>query len=304
MRYSAQVLAREPGFQRIGPDMKFSLRTLERLADIICGNTKASPYRSGPMLIDFFNRYGEIDEYGRSFPARHTYTVTKLQKLNGTDVMKSIVCGAFDFFDEPGFNAEQAATDFNRTLTRDGFRLAVEYGPGWMECNRYVRGNPRIEVRKLTPVTVVPEGLLAISHEAVAEQISKANTKLEAGDFAGAISSAYTLVEQLLKLMLWETGATYKEDEGDTRSLYKALRGPLGLDPSEPSIENSLKPILDGFQKLVSGLYEIANKASDRHARRYNPAGHHAKLAVNAAFALCEFLVESYKYQKLRRQRL
>ncbi|MCY4293022.1 MAG: hypothetical protein OXC72_14885 [Roseovarius sp.] len=33
---------------------------------------------------------------------------------------------------------------------------------------------------------------------------------------------------------------------------------------------------------------------------RYNPAAHHAKLAMNAAFALCEFLVKSRNYQAQR----
>ena len=60
-------------------------------------------------------------------------------------------------------------------------------------------------------------------------------------------------------------------------------------------MENYLKAILDGLQKQVGGLFQLANKASDRHARRYNPAKHHAKLAVNAAFTLCEFLLESYE---------
>ncbi|MEI6458289.1 MAG: abortive infection family protein [Pseudomonadota bacterium] len=47
----------------------------------------------------------------------------------------------------------------------------------------------------------------------------------------------------------------------------------------------------------------MANKASDRHARRYNPAPHHARLAVNAAFTLCEFLLESLEYQQKKEQR-
>lgn len=58
--------------------------------------------------------------------------------------------------------------------------------------------------------------------------------------------------------------------------------------------------ILQGLKSQVSGLYELANKASDRHARRYNPARHHAKLAVNAAFTLCEFLLDSLTYQQER----
>ena len=104
----------------------------------------------------------------------------------------------------------------------------------------------------------------------------------------------------MLKLILREAGVAFNKNEGDIRALYKLVREPLNLNPAGEGIATPLKPILDGFQKLLSGLYEISNKASDRHARRYNPAAHHAKLAVNAAFALCEFLVESRDYQGSR----
>jgi hypothetical protein len=169
-----------------------------------------------------------------------------------------------------------------------------------MQGNEYIKGEPFFEVRPLGQNVIAPRALSSISHEAISEQIAKANRKIDTADFAGAIASAYTLVEHLLKLLLTETAVSHKQDDGDIRSLYKALRVPLGLDPSSNAIATPFKPILDGFQKLVGGLYKIANKASDRHAPRYNPASLHAKLAVNAAFALSEFLVESYEYQKAR----
>ena len=113
----------------------------------------------------------------------------------------------------------------------------------------------------------------------------------------GQYASSYTLTEYLLKLILRETGVTFSENEGDIRALYRLVCEPLNLNPGGEDIAAPLKPILDDFQKLVSGIYEVSNKASDRHARRYNPAAHHAKLAGNAAFALCEFPVESREYQ-------
>lgn len=280
--------------------MKLSAKSLERLTEIITGNTKVSPYRSGPQLIEFFHDYGERDLYGEGFPARAAYTLEKLKKFNGTETMKSIVCAAFDFWDEPDGNPENEARQFNRVLSRDGYRLVIEYGPGFTQGSEYIKGEPYFEARSLGQNIIAPLALSSISHEAVSEQITKANRKIDTGDFAGAIASAYTLIESLLKMLLAETETSHKKDEGDIRALYKALRVPLGLDPSSDAIAAPLKPILDGFQKLIGGLYEIANKASDRHARRYNPAGHHAKLAVNAAFALSEFLVESYEYQKAR----
>ena len=280
--------------------MRLSEQSLDRLTRVITGDSRQSRYRTGPELIEFFYDFGERDLYGKSFPARGAYVLDKLRKFNGTEIMKKIVCRAFDFLDDKKFDAVAAGDAFNQVLTRDGFRLEMEYGPGWMSGNDYVRGYPYFEVRSLTGPTVVPTGLASVGHGAIAEQIAKTNAKIETGDFSGSIASAYTLVEELLKLLLLATGTGFKTTNGDIRSLYRLLRGPMRLDPSDNGINEPLKPILDGLQKLVGGLYEIANKASDRHARQYNPLRHHAKLAVNAAFVLCEFLVESYEYQKAR----
>ena len=76
----------------------------------------------------------------------------------------------------------------------------------------------------------------------------------------------------------------------------------MHLDPKGESLENYLKAILEGLQRQIAGLFEVANKASDRHARKYNPAPHHAKLAVNASFTFCEFLLESFVYQENKKQ--
>lgn len=278
--------------------MRLTAKTLEHLTGIITGDSQKSPYRSGPQLVGFFNDFGEGDLYGQGFPSRAQFARSKLDKFNGTDAMKNIVSAAFDFIGEDGFNAEDSASQFNQILSRDGFRLVMKDDYGWMEGNREIRINPRFEVSPLGQAIVAPTSLVAISHEAITEQVRKANQKIDSGDYSGAITNAYTLVEHLLKLLLTETATAFKETEGDIRALYKALQPSLNLDPAK--IEEPLKPIVGGFQSLIGGLFEMANKGSDRHARRFNPARHHAKLAVNAAFALCDFLVESRDYQKAR----
>lgn len=278
--------------------MRLTVKSLEHLTGIITGDSKKSPYRSGPQLVGFFNGFGEGDLYGQGFPARAQFARAKLDKFNGTDTMKGIVSAAFDFIGEDGFDAEDVAYQFNQILSRDGFRLVMKDDYGWMEGNKEVRINPRFEVSPLGQNVLAPTSLMAISHEAIMEQVRKANQKIESGDYSGAITNAYTLVEHLLKLLLTEMDTTFKGTEGDIRALYKALQPSLNLDPAK--LEESLKPIVGGFQTLIGGLYGMANKGSDRHARRFNPARHHAKLAVNAAFALCEFLVESRDYQKAR----
>jgi hypothetical protein len=280
--------------------MKLSARTLEKLVEIITGNSKESPYRSGPQLIQFFHDFGERDVYGQGFPARHAYTLEKLNKHNGADSMRAIVMSAMDFFGVDGFDPEAVASVLNRLLQRDGFRLVLEYRRGWMEGDKHVRADPYFEVRALGPPAAVPENLTALTHDAIQEQIRKINAKVDSGDFAGAIANTYTLVETFLKQVLLDLGVQHKEEEGDIRELYRLIRDALNLNPKGEALENHLKAILEGLQKIVGGLYEVANKGSDRHARRYHPARHHAKLAVNAAFSLCEFILDTKAYQESR----
>ncbi len=174
-----------------------------------------------------------------------------------------------------------------RRMERDGFRF---------ENGRFVADAAKAAI-------VHAPSLVQLTEDSIQEHLEKARAKVAGGDSAGAISSAYTLIEGFLKQLLRRTGTPFNENEGDIRVLYKAVCNPLHLDPRGESLENYLRAILEGLQRQIGGLFEVANKASDRHARRYNPAPHHARLAVNAAFTLCEFLLESFEYQQKKDQR-
>lgn len=156
--------------------------------------------------------------------------------------------------------------------------------------------NGRFSSHKLT--LVEPAAMAGMNKADIEEHVEKARAKITAIDFAGAITSSYTLVEVVLKGVLTSGGIPFNADQGDIRELYKLVAQVLNLNSGGEHIETYFKPILQGLRSLVAGLYEIANKAGDRHARRYNPARRHATLAVNAAFTLCEFLIDSAEYQK------
>jgi hypothetical protein len=284
--------------------MNLSQRTLTALAEIITGDgpkssaEKLSPYRTLAQITDFFRDFGERDMHpGSGAPSRYSYTKEKLEKFNGSDSMPRIVCNALEFWGEGDFNPEHAGAHLNTYLRRDGYEAIIE--------NRYLRmagdraeTEPFFAVRPLRSAVLDAPSLVKLSEESLTEHIAKAKRKIEAGDGAGAIANAYTLVEAFLKQLLRKTQTPFKESEGDIRALYKLVAGTLNVEPKGDHLENHLKTILEGLQRQIAGLFEVANKASDRHARRYNPAPHHAKLAVNAAFTLCEFLLESCEYQQ------
>ena len=183
-------------------------------------------------------------------------------------------------------NAQTTIEGLLRRMERDGFR----YDRGRFH-SEFLGSFGGVEASTLISLTEV----------SISEHVEKARSKIEADDYSGAISSAYTLVEGFLRELLHRTGTTFNHDEGDIRELYKALSEPLGLNPAGESLESYLRAILQGLKNQISGFYELANKAGDRHTRRYHPAKHHSKLAVNAAFTLCEFLLGSYEYQRQKK---
>lgn len=187
----------------------------------------------------------------------------------------------------PEYNHSATISALLRRMERDGFRYA----------------DGRFVSDKLNAYVIHAPTLVQLTEASIQEHIEKARQKIQNGDSAGAIASVYTLVEEFLKQLLRTTGTAFNESEGDIRALYKLAAAPLNLAPKNESLETHLKTILEGLQRQIGGLYEVANKASDRHARRYNPAPHHARLAVNVAFTLCEFLLESYEYQQKREER-
>ena len=172
-----------------------------------------------------------------------------------------------------------------------------------MEHDGFRHENGYFASHSLTATFVHAPTSIHLTEESIQEHVEKARHKIANGDAAGAIADAYTLVGEFLKQLLRKCGTAFNESEGDIRALYKAVAAPLSLDPKGDSLENYIKTILEGLQRQVPGLFELANKDSARYARRYNPAPHHAKLAVNAAFALCEILLESFEYQQNKNQR-
>jgi hypothetical protein len=283
-----------------GGTMRLSSKTLEATAEIITGNSQLSPYQTLWQTTTFFRNFGERDIHPNSgAPSRFSYAFEKLEKFNDTDTIAKIICASLQFWEaKPALDPEKAAAHLNKYLVQDGYRLELEFASSHMNGDKLEEYNPYFELRSLRTSVIETVTLVRLSHDSINEHVVKARRKVEGNDLAGAIASSYTLVEELLKELLRETGTTFNENEGDIRQLYTLAKGKLNLDPKGESLENYLKAILDGLQKQVGGLFQLANKASDRHARRYNPAKHHAKLAVNAAFTLCEFLLESYEYQQ------
>lgn len=141
-----------------------------------------------------------------------------------------------------------------------------------------------------------------LTHLFIDEQIIKCDRKIAENDFDGAITNARSLLEAVLITLEKERDPSAPTYDGDLVRLYKRVQKLLNLDPSRADIAEPLKQLLSGLTSIVNGLSALRNKMSDAHAASYRPAKHHAKLAVNAAKTLADFLFETKTHQATLRQ--
>lgn len=120
-------------------------------------------------------------------------------------------------------------------------------------------------------------------------------------DPEGAITATRTTLESVCKHICDERSAPY-EDGWDLSRLYRAACSVMEVAPDQHS-EQIIKQILSGAVTVVSGLAGMRNALSDAHGkgkRSVRPAPRHAKLAVNAGFAVAGFLIDTHVEKPMR----
>lgn len=108
--------------------MILSSRSLECLREMI---NEKTIYRSGPVLVSFFNQIGFNERYpygSGGFPSRWAYTDEKLQKLNGTPELDKCVKMVFNPAEFIGRMdvLSTCLTEFNEYLAFDGWKVEVK----------------------------------------------------------------------------------------------------------------------------------------------------------------------------------
>lgn len=277
--------------------MRLKGKTIKALQKVITGDFEYAIYRrSGSKLVDFFNDFGCDDAHGSVFPSRWDYTRKCIRSFNGKKTMKEIIEASVNPSDDEVYHSippdsllekiGKIVNYLNEFLASDGYILKRE------------EGETTYKVFQLDGHIIATEKLTTLSHEFVNDQVRKANEKLDSSDYDGAITNARSLVEAIQEEIIRKAGAEVPKWDGDLMKLYKATKQTLNFDPSQKDLSDTLRQVLTGLSSLVSGVAGLSNKMADRHSRSYKPSRHHAKLAVNAAFTFCEFLLDTYEYQQ------
>ena len=270
--------------------MKVSNATVDSLVSLILGDDGGlTPYRRGIDIHEFFEDITSFNVPVVESTSRATLARQVLRKLNGTVLMLEAIERVFEAanYVRTDYSLEKVAVYLNETLQFDGYKVQLV--------------GKRYKCVELTQTTVnlqVPFAGGELPNQLfITEQIDKCNRKLAEGDYDGAITNARSLVEAVLRHIEHEFMGEYPSYDGDIGKLYKRVQKLLNLEPSRKDIAEPLKQILSGLNSIVLGLGGIRNKLSDAHAANYRPAEHHARLAVNSAQTLAQFIFDTHSYQ-------
>ena len=168
----------------------------------------------------------------------------------------------------------------------------MKYGPPPREKVEELR---RLVLEFATGVRGEKSVLSQVTWEAVRSEWDKTLRRV-VDDPEGAITSSRTVLETVCKHILEHLGVE-DASKGDLGKLYKLVAKELRLAPESHS-EQVFKQILGGMVSIVTGLASLRNMYGDAHgksSRRIKPKARHARLAVNAAMTMAEFLIETFE---------
>jgi hypothetical protein len=168
----------------------------------------------------------------------------------------------------------------------------------YQERREFIWGEFNILLSHLENGKTSPLNEIIIFNEVHLHSLWEKALERKESDPEGAITSARTLIESVLKYILDDQSIIYNEG-ADLPILYKEVAKSLNLAP-ELHNEGIFKQILGGVSSVVTGLGALRNKLGDAHGKsktNVKPSVRHSELAVNLAGSMAVFLFKSY-YEK------
>lgn len=121
---------------------------------------------------------------------------------------------------------------------------------------------------------------------------ARAVIDIENSNFDSAITKSRTLLEETFCYVI-ELKGEMPTTSGSIGDLYTQVKKLYNMHQSK-EIDNRINSLLKGLEKIVSAIAEMRNNNSDAHGvgqKRYNIEAHHARLFVNSAAAMADFIL-------------
>lgn len=254
------------------------------------------PYLSGPMLCDISCNFGLPATYGWGGGSQSRWMYLDdlfahcIQNQRASDLLAYLF--SKEQFTEKlkGNTAEVIEFAYSQILKEVIAQInSILYFGG----NELVQVGTRYVIHKIgSTVTIAAPIVKTIDRSYITDLSNRAMKDVVEGNYDSAITKSRTLLEEVFCYVIEKKGEQPSES-GDIGKLYGQVKQLYNMHQSK-DIDKRINSLLSGLEKILSAISEMRNKDSDSHgvgAKRITISDHHARLFVNAATTMAEFVL-------------
>lgn len=254
------------------------------------------PYLSGPTLCDISNKFGLPVTYGWNGGAQSRWAY--LDDLFAHCIENKRESDLLSFLFSKGQFVEKLRGQTPEVIEY-AYTQIVNAVIGQINGALYFGGNELVQigktfvVRKIgTTVTVATPSVKTIDRSYINDISDRAMKDVLDGNYDSAITKSRTLLEEVFCYVIERRGEEPSES-GDIGKLYNQVKQLYNMHQSK-DMDKRINGLLSGLEKILSAIAEMRNKGSDSHgvgAKRITIADHHARLFVNSAMTMADFVL-------------
>lgn len=254
------------------------------------------PYLSGPTLCDISNKFGLPVTYGWNGGAQSRWLY--LDDLFAHCIENKRESDLLSFLFSKGQFVEKLRGQTPEVIDY-AYTQIVNAVIGQINGALYFGGNELVQigktfvVRKIgTTVTVATPSVKTIDRSYINDISDRAMKDILDGNYDSAITKSRTLLEEVFCYVIERRGEEPSES-GDVGKLYNQVKQLYNMHQSK-DMDKRINGLLSGLEKILSAIAEMRNKGSDSHgvgAKRITIADHHARLFVNSAMTMADFVL-------------
>lgn len=252
------------------------------------------PRLSGSEICDIAQKFGSPLTYGQS-KSRWRYMFDLIDYGISSGKITAILSYLFDETNFARKNPQLSSRDFeiyhkgtvecalrriNSLLHFDGVKLII--------------ANNKVALVPITDTLEISlKNIKGVKRDYIKLISKRAMDDVEAGNYDSAITKARTTLEEVFIYTLEKRGLNPSEKNGYMERLYKQVREEYQMH-YDSDADKRINKLLSGLNSIVSAVAEMRNKSGDSHGvgkERLTIDKHHARLAVNAAMTMADFIL-------------
>ena len=141
-------------------------------------------------------------------------------------------------------------------------------------------------------VKIETPSISGVNREYIVDISGRALRDVDNGDYDSAVTKARTLLEEVFYYVIEKAGERPVES-GEINRLYGQVKQLYNMH-QDKDVDKRINGLLSGLEKILSAIADMRNKGSDAHgvgAKRINISDHHARLFVNSAMTMADFIL-------------